>query len=174
MGYRYPLSADWTLKDVSLSKKIAVLGRSGAGKSTLLHVLCGQRVPGDRQGDLFITYAGSTSAMLYHLESETLFVSHINSPTTFVWDEAMSPMKRFDKPSSVLGWITCRISSRGGAKRLWRRWVADFPEGKDSALEWAHILLQSNPVVLLDEPTTGLERETELDLRYFRFLRIAP
>ena len=33
---------------------------------------------------------------------------------------------------------------------------------------------QSNPVVLLDEPTTGLERETELDLRYFRFLRIVP
>jgi len=46
MGYSYLLSADWTLKDVSLSKKIAVLGRSGAGKSTLLQVLCGQRVPG--------------------------------------------------------------------------------------------------------------------------------
>ncbi|GIQ65947.1 hypothetical protein PACILC2_45150 [Paenibacillus cisolokensis] len=39
-----------------------------------------------------------------------------------------------------------------------------FSGGERQRIALARILLQPSPVVLLDEPTTGLDRETELDL----------
>lgn len=166
--FRYTPASDWILKELSLSlpqgKKVAVLGRSGAGKSTFLQVLGGQRIP--VKGKLTVNgqpiQAGQARYVSILNQKPYLFHTSIANNVRLGRSDASD--------EEIMQVLRCV-----GMERL----VASLPEGCNTSMEeagsrfsggerqriaLARILLQPSPVVLLDEPTTGLDRETELDL----------
>lgn len=168
VSFRYDPNSAWILHDLSLAlpqgKKVAVLGRSGAGKSTLLQVLSGQRRP--EQGTVLVNSQPWA-------EKTTRFCSILNQkPYLFHTSLANNLWLGRNDASEEELWQAIR---RVGLDRL----VQSLPDGLDTDMDeagsrfsggerqriaLARILLQDRPVVLLDEPTTGLDRLTELAL----------
>lgn len=168
IGFRYIEAGDWILKDLSLSlpqgKKVAVLGRSGAGKSTLLQVLCGKRAPQEGRVTVHAERMQESRARYFSILNQKPYLFN----TTIANNIRLG---RSDATDEEIWQVVRRV----GLERL----IGSLPEGIDTPMEeagsrfsggerqriaLARILLQSSPVVLLDEPTTGLDRQTELDL----------
>lgn len=168
VGFRYSPTSNWVLKDVSLflpqGKKVAVLGRSGAGKSTLLQVLSGQRIPEEGQvtidsNHLKVGHTGCFSILnqkphLFH----TSIANNIRLGRSDASDEEVRQVIR------RVGLEPLIASLPQGLDTMMDEAGSRFSGGERQRIALARILLQSSPVVLLDEPTTGLDREKELDL----------
>lgn len=166
--YTYPQTKKEILHginlDIKAGEKIAVLGRSGAGKSTLAALLRGDRTPTsgsiclngiatDKFGDQMVQYFSVINQTPY------LFNTTIANNLRLGNEEASD-----DELWDVL--------RRVGLAKM----VADLPQGLDTKVDeaglrfsggerhrlaLARVLLQNAPIVLLDEPTVGLDPITE-------------
>jgi ABC-type multidrug transport system ATPase subunit len=156
------------LQDVSLSVRpgelVAVLGASGTGKSTLLSVLAGLLRPSAGDGTVGgaaiattatdrggrIGYVPQQDALHGELSvlDELLFAAEIRGLTT-------EPI-RTARVSEVLAAL--------GITALARRRIRELSGGERKRVSVAVELLTAPQVLLLDEPTTGLDPGHERDL----------
>ncbi|WP_374019824.1 thiol reductant ABC exporter subunit CydC [Paenibacillus thiaminolyticus] len=166
--YRYDKTADWTLDGLSLDvpqgRRIAVIGRSGAGKSTLLKLVQGALVPDEGQ----VLLNGIPAASYGEHIPEMIAVLN-QSPHLF--DTTVANNIRLGRPDATDEDIR-RVARQVGLETL----VDSLPDGYDTRMletggrfsggerqriALARILLQDTPVVILDEPTVGLDPQTE-------------
>ncbi|WP_339322629.1 thiol reductant ABC exporter subunit CydC [Paenibacillus sp. FSL W8-0194] len=169
--YRYDDRSPWALQDISLDlpqgKRIAVIGRSGAGKSTLLKLIEGALAPtsgsvrlngieayaiGDRMPQVI-----SVLNQNPHL-FDTTVANNIRLGNRDATDEEIrgaAAQVKLDRliESLPLGYKTPMLET--GQR---------FSGGERQRIALARVLLQNNPVVILDEPTVGLDPRTERDL----------
>lgn len=171
VDYTYRSNKEPALKNINLTirpgEKVALLGKSGAGKSTLLQLLIGAMKP-----DYGTVKIGDLSASRY---GEQIY-------------EVISVLNQ--KP--YLFATTVENNIRLGNQEATREEVEDvirqvkldqyihsLPKGLDTQMEesgqrfsggerqriaLARILLKNTPIVVLDEPTVGLDPLTERDL----------
>ena len=168
VSYRYPDTMHDALDDVSLTipqgKKIAIIGRSGAGKSTLTKLLQGAISP--TEGEVRIN--GQSA---HHFGNDlTAFISVLNqSPHLF--DTTVLNNIRIGKPGASLDEVhhaarlaqieDLILSLPKGYDTPVSEAGQRFSGGERTRLALARVLLRNTPLLILDEPTVGLDPLTE-------------
>lgn len=167
VSFRYPRQTQPALDAVSLiinaGERIALLGRTGCGKSTLLQLLT--RAWDPQQGE--ITLAGRPLAQYsenalrdcmsvvpqrVHLFSATLRENLLLAAPNASDDHLASTLTR-------VGLET--LLEDGGLNRWLGEGGRQLSGGELRRLAIARALLHDAPLMLLDEPTEGLDAETE-------------
>ncbi len=169
VSYSYPDSNEVVLKDVSLQikagKKIAILGRSGTGKSTLLKLLTGALSP--LQGEVLLNSEHAHTNLL------SKYISVLNQKP-HLFDTTIGNNVRIGKPEATDEEIWNALEKAQLASH-----VASLPDrlqtkmhemgkrfsgGERQRVAFARTLMQEAPIIVLDEPTIGLDPKTELSL----------
>lgn len=171
LSFAYSADSKEVLKDINLSiiegQKLAILGKSGSGKSTLATLLRGDLRPSQGQ----ITLAGVDVCDLSQVISDYIGVIQ-QAPYLFNTSLINNIRLGNEEASDEDVW---RVLEQVGLKDM----VAALPKGLDTMVDeaglrfsggerhrlaLARILLQDTPIVLLDEPTVGLDPITEKTL----------
>ena len=149
------------LRGVDLSVEqgevVALLGPNGAGKTTLMSIVCGLTKPdrGDIQlGGVSLQRAGD------ELRRYIGLVTH--SPLLYDNLSAEENLRFFAKMYDLVD-PESRIETVLRAVDLWPRRrdvVRTYSRGMTQRLAIARAVLHSPPVLLLDEPDTGLDQES--------------
>lgn len=168
VSYAYPGSARSVLDDLTLhvgqGQKLAILGRSGAGKSTLATLVRGDvapdagavtlgGVPCARFGDAMASYIGVIQQNTYLFNMtvlENLRIGRADATEEEVWDvlEQVGLRSMVERLPQGLSTMVDEAGLR-------------FSGGERHRIALARVLLQDVPVVILDEPTVGLDPFTE-------------
>ncbi|BFU59473.1 MULTISPECIES: heme ABC transporter ATP-binding protein/permease CydC [Rodentibacter] len=174
LNFAYPGQDYLTLENLTLNieqgQKIAILGKTGSGKSTLLQLLVrNYDLPdGDPlRGELLLAEKPISAYSEQTLRKQLCFLTqrvHVFSDTLrqnlqFADLEPISD----EKMISVLHQVgLSKLSDQTQGLDLW---LGDggrpLSGGEQRRLGLARILLSNAPILLLDEPTEGLDRETE-------------
>ncbi|WP_439019887.1 thiol reductant ABC exporter subunit CydC [Bacillus thuringiensis] len=169
VSYSYPDSNEVVLKDVSLQikagKKIAILGRSGTGKSTLLKLLTGALSPVNGQ----VLLNGEQA----HTNLLSKSISVLNQKP-HLFDTTIGNNVRIGKPEAAdeeiwkaleKAQLAAHITSLpDGLQTKMHEMGKRFSGGERQRVAFARTLMQETPVIVLDEPTIGLDPKTELSL----------
>ncbi|GIP28856.1 ATP-binding/permease protein CydD [Paenibacillus sp. J23TS9] len=171
VSFRYDEASPWSLQDVSLDlpqgKRIAIIGRSGAGKSTLLKLIEGALAPSSGTvrlngmdayaiGDQ-MPQAVSVLNQSPHL-FDTTVANNIRLGDRDAEDEDIRRAAGQVKLDQLIESLPL------GYKTPMHETGQRFSGGERQRIALARVLLQNNPVVILDEPTVGLDPRTENDL----------
>lgn len=170
-GYRYTSGDEWSIRDLNLDipqgRKVAIIGRSGAGKSTLLKVIQGSLAPVVGTAEI-----NGLEASAYGEKIPQLIAVLNQSPHLFDTTVANNirlgdpdPSEEDIRRAGELAKLDTLISSLPeGYNTPVREAGQRFSGGERQRIALARILLQNTPVVVLDEPTVGLDPRTERDL----------
>lgn len=166
--YHYPESAKKVLSGIDLTlhpgEKIAILGRSGSGKSTLANLIRGDL----RATEGAITLNGEETYKFGDDISNYLGVIH---QTPYLFHTTIANNLRIGRESATeadLWQVLTRVELRelveslpDGLETMVDEAGLRFSGGERQRLALARILLQEAPIILLDEPTVGLDPVTE-------------
>ena len=169
VSYSYPDSNEIVLKDVSLQikagKKIAILGRSGTGKSTLLKLLTGALSPVNGK----VVLNGERA----HTNLLSKYISVLNQKP-HLFDTTIGNNVRIGKPEATdeeiwkaleKAQLAAHIASLpDGLQTKMHEMGKRFSGGERQRVAFARTLMQEAPIIVLDEPTIGLDPKTELSL----------
>lgn len=170
LSYKYPQSKDSVLKNINLRikerQKLALIGSSGSGKSTIIKCLSG--FLNNFQGEAFVfglDIAGTDN--LKEIKSKMCIIlqkNHIFSNSVFeniriskknaTEDEVIDALKKaniYDFISSLSDGIYTKIGEGG----------FELSGGQKSRIAIARAFLRDASIILLDEPTSSLDRENE-------------
>lgn len=153
--------------DIPYQEKLAILGRSGAGKSTLAYLLRGDLVPSEGEvlindipthslGDAVSRYIGVLQQSPYLFNTTILNNLRIGRESA-TEEEVWEVLDRVGLRQLVEG-LPQKLNTMVDEEGL------RFSGGERQRMALARILLQDVPIVLLDEPTVGLDPITEQQL----------
>jgi len=164
-------SGKMALKDLSFTlnqgEKLVLLGPSGSGKSTILKLLLGIFTPS--RGSVSLNgipashFAKDSSKVISVLNQnphlfDTTILNNIRLGNLNATDEevywAAKQVKLYDYIQSLPQGFNTQLHESG----------MRFSGGERQRIALARILLQNNPIVILDEATIGLDPRTERDL----------
>ncbi|WP_041534703.1 thiol reductant ABC exporter subunit CydC [Pediococcus claussenii] len=171
VDFAYPDGTKKVLNDISFNiypgEKLAILGKSGSGKSTLAHLLRGDLSPNtgsislggystDQLGDSISDYIGVIHQTPYLFNTTLLNnirIGNENASEDEVWNvlDRVQLKETIQKLPQQLNTMVDEAGLR-------------FSGGERHRIALARILLQDVPIVLLDEPTVGLDPITEQEL----------
>lgn len=164
--YRYNPDTSLVIDELSLTisqgEKIAILGKSGTGKSTLLKILAGMIQPESGSirlngVDMDQSYLGSVVSVLNqkaHLFHTTIANNlQMANPEATEEDmiDALDQAQILNLVRTLPDGIHTQMDEMGQR----------FSGGERQRIAFARVLLQQTPIILMDEPTTGLDPETE-------------
>ncbi len=168
LTFAYPDTPQPVIENLSLDipqgQKLAVLGRSGAGKSTLAALVRGDLVP--QSGEVLL---GGVQASCFG-DAMPRYIGVIQQ-NTYLFNDTLLANLRVGNPSAtedeawrVLDQVGLHAMAQGLDKGLFT--MIDeagkrFSGGERHRIALARVLLQDSPIVILDEPTVGLDPITE-------------
>ena len=153
--------------DISSGDKLAILGRSGSGKSTLANLIRGDRVATEgtitindidvsKVGDQISNYIGVIHQTPYLFNTTILNNLRIgNEEATIeqVW-QVLERVGLKDMVKALPQGLETMVDEAG----------MRFSGGERHRMALARILLKDAPIIILDEPTVGLDPLTEQEV----------
>ena len=168
VSFTYTDASEPVLRDFSLrvapGETVAVTGPSGAGKSTLARLLV--RFADPKDGSVRLDGRDLRELSLHSLRDNVTVLLQ----ETMLFDASARENIAFSRPGPTTAQIEAAARAAGA-----HDFIAGLPKGYDTRLgqrgrslsggqrrriEIARTLLRDTPVVVLDEPTTGLDGET--------------
>ncbi|ENF8748615.1 cysteine/glutathione ABC transporter ATP-binding protein/permease CydC [Vibrio fluvialis] len=167
LTFNYSGGEQSALKDVSLTipagHKVAIVGQTGSGKSTLIQLLC--RYWDAQQGDIRI--AGTR--LQEWKESDLRAAISVVSQRVDILNGSLRDNLSMAKPHADDSELSAMLERVGLGKLLEApgldTWLGDggrqLSGGEKRRIGIARALLHDGPILLLDEPTEGLDKQTE-------------
>ncbi|MBY8073668.1 cysteine/glutathione ABC transporter ATP-binding protein/permease CydC [Vibrio fluvialis] len=167
LTFNYSGGEQPALKDVSLTipagHKVAIVGQTGSGKSTLIQLLC--RYWDAQQGDIRI--AGTR--LQEWKESDLRAAISVVSQRVDILNGSLRDNLIMAKPAANDSELSAMLERVGLGKLLEApgldAWLGDggrqLSGGEKRRIGIARALLHNGPILLLDEPTEGLDKQTE-------------
>ncbi len=162
--HRVPGEPAWSLRDITAGaadtpvlesltaaghrgEVVGVCGANGDGKTTMLRVIAGLLSPrgGTREVPGRVTYLPQNPALLLHRES--------------VRDEVRASLPRGADDETVMPWLTA-----AGCAHLAHRFPRDLSSGERQRVAIAAVMAASGDLILLDEPTRGMDAHARAQL----------
>jgi ATP-binding cassette subfamily B protein len=171
VGFAYhkgtPLLEDITL-DVKSGQHVALVGPSGGGKTTLLSLLlrlydpcCGQ-VLIDEQDIRSFTLESLRTQISVVLQDNTLFATTIRENIAFgAHGASFEDIQAAAKLANAHGFITAL--PKGYETVVGERGVT-LSHGQRQRIAIARAAIRNAPILILDEPMTGLDRKNEREV----------
>ncbi|AXH83116.1 TPA: cysteine/glutathione ABC transporter ATP-binding protein/permease CydC [Haemophilus influenzae] len=170
LSFSYPEQETLVLKNLTLDleqgKKIAILGKTGSGKSSLLQLLV--RNYDANQGELLLAEKPISAYSEETLRRQICFLTQ----RVHVFSDTLRQNLQFASADKISDEKMIEVLHQVGLSKLFEQegkglnlWLGDggrpLSGGEQRRLGLARILLNNAPILLLDEPTEGLDRETE-------------
>ena len=173
--FTYPASDTETIRNMSFKvnkgENIAIVGENGAGKTTAIKLLCGLYYPSE--GDILINGRSSKefSSDSYFDLFSAVFQDYCFMPMTIA--ENITAEQSYDKERLFAAFdragITDKINSLSEkentlmVKDVYKN-AADFSGGEKQKLLLAKAVYKNAPVLILDEPTRGIDIKVKQDI----------
>ncbi|UYZ65190.1 ABC transporter ATP-binding protein [Hymenobacter weizhouensis] len=156
LGKRF--ARDWIFRELThvfrAGTATAILGPNGAGKSTLLNTLSGQQLP--TAGTLTYEQDGRAVAV----EDVPAYLAYAAPYLELIEELTLTELLQFHTRFKPLrpGLSSAQLIELMYLEKSRHKLVRDFSSGMKQRLKLALALYSAAPLLLLDEPTTNLDR----------------
>ncbi|AKF25414.1 hypothetical protein YH65_08475 [Sulfurovum lithotrophicum] len=164
LKYRYKNADDLYTYALSVERGeiAAILGQSGSGKSTLLDIIAGF-LPASG-GNISLDGRELTDLPVEKRPVSILFQNHNLFEHLSVQKNILLGVSRTLKSSRKEFEKVGEILKEVGLEKYEYAPVASLSGGQQQRVALARVLLRREPILLLDEPFTGLDRETKIEM----------
>lgn len=184
LNFRYPDGHDFALKGINLSieqgNKVAVIGASGAGKSTLVNLLMGfwpvppaavnsgiaeKVTPGITINDIDLNQL-NTESLRGHiaLMSQNSHLFHATIADNLRLANPQATEAEMYEVCEITGLMPFINELEDGFNTWLGETGSGLSGGQKQRLCLAQVLLRNSQVLILDEPTKGLDRRSERNI----------
>src|SRR5438034_418699 len=145
---------------------IAILGQNGSGKSTLVRLLSTLLLPDGGSARIFGREISETRAvrrMVNRVSVEASFFKKMSAVENLAYAArfyGLTPRETRDRIPEILGRVGFPVSRRSHS-------MEHLSRGTQQKVALARALLTSPVLLLLDEPTTGLDPRSKLEVQDF-------
>lgn len=159
----------WALQNVNLKIKegeiFGLLGPNGSGKSTFIRIASTLLIPDQGQMEVFghdvVKEAGKVQWLINRVSVEASFFRMLSAMENLLFSAGLYGIPKKEAVSRIFE-ICDRIDL--DKKRMNER-IKDFSRGMQQKVAIARAFLTSPPLMLLDEPTTGLDPRAKREVQ---------